>query len=88
LSDPQIPQQASVEKQLKKRSLQKKGVVSPDNFTILPSGCKRRCILCMDAGWDGNDQGCTPYHITVTAVHLMGQDRFTCSVSILYTNLP
>ena len=55
LSDPQIPQQASVEKQLKKRSLQKKGVVSPDNFTILPSGCKRRCRLCMDAGWDGSD---------------------------------
>jgi hypothetical protein len=55
LSDPQIPQQASVEKQLKKRSLQKKGAVSPDNFTILPSGRKRRCRLCIDAGPDGND---------------------------------
>jgi hypothetical protein len=50
LSDPHIPQQASFEKQLKKGSFQKKAVVPPSNFTIVPSGYhKKRCRVCVNA---------------------------------------
>jgi uncharacterized protein with NAD-binding domain and iron-sulfur cluster len=56
LSDPHIPQQTSSEKRLQKRSLQQKAVVSSGNFTILPSGHrKRRCRVCVNAGRDGGD---------------------------------